>query len=334
MKAITNGNPEPLLDVEELSVRFDTRDGPVHAVQDVSFTVRRGEVVGIVGESGCGKSVTASSIAGLLPPSGRIAGGTVVFDGLDLTEADVRSRTAVRGRRIGMIFQHPKASLDPTCRVGHQIAEPLRLHLNLGRSEAWERAVELLATVGIPDPLRRARAYPYELSGGMAQRVLIASAIACEPELLIADEPTTAVDVTVQAQLLRLLKDLCSRLGLAVLVISHDLGVVASLAQRVYVMYAGRIVEEGPVHDVLLTPSHPYTRALLQCCVTQEAKPGDLMSIPGTVPTMMADAHECTFVERCSVRSIVGEERCRSGEPPLFEMGPERRVRCWAQERR
>jgi peptide/nickel transport system ATP-binding protein len=295
----------------------------------VDLTVDRGEVVSVVGESGCGKSVTAQTLMRLLRPPGRIVGGSVRLDGEDLLAVSERRMADIRGGRVAMLVQQPKATHDPTCRVGDHVAEPLRLHRGMSKRDAWERAIELLELVGIPEPARRARAYPHQLAGGMAQRVMSASALSCEPDLLIADEPTTALDVTVQAQILRLLKDLCERLGLGVLIITHDFGVVASLAKRVYVMYAGRVVEEGTVEDVLLAPQHPYTEALLRCCVSAEASNGELFVIGGSVPSLSEKPTACTFAGRCHVREELGDRRCQTEEPALLQVGSLQRSRCW-----
>jgi peptide/nickel transport system ATP-binding protein len=322
----------PLLEVSRLRAYFQGDRGVVRAVDGIDLTVDRGEVVGLVGESGCGKSATAQAILRLLRPPGRAVGGSVLLDGEDLMELSERRMASVRGGRVAMLFQHPKATLDPTCRVGDHVAEPLRLHRGMGKKEAWDRAVELLGMVGIPDPARRAKAYPHQLSGGMAQRVMIATALSGEPDLLIADEPTTALDVTVQAQILRLLKELCERLGLGVLIITHDFGVIASLADRVYVMYAGRVVEQGAVERVLLEPQHPYTEALLRCCVSSEHPDRELFVIGGSVPALTEPTINCAFADRCHVKGELGDQRCDTKEPGMFAVGSGHLSRCWRAE--
>jgi peptide/nickel transport system ATP-binding protein len=265
--------PDPLLQVEHLTVTFETAPAPVVAVDDVSFSIARGETLGVVGESGSGKSVTAFSILRLLQPPGRITAGRVLFQGRDLLSLSEREMREVRGAGISLIFQEPMTALNPVMRVGDQIAEALTVHNKATRREARERAVELLESVRIPDAARRVRDYPHQLSGGMRQRVMIAIALACRPPLVIADEPTTALDVTIQAQVLDLMRDLKSRLDLALLLITHDFGVIAEMADRVAVMYKGRIVEEGPVRQILREPRHEYTRALLAAVPGTTARP-------------------------------------------------------------
>ena len=320
----TNG---VLLDVRDLRTQFTTDDGLVRAVDGVSFDVRKGEVLGIVGESGCGKSVTNLSVLGLLPkPQGRIAGGSVRFDGRELVGLPERELQKVRGNRIAMIFQDPMTSLNPYLTVEEQLAEVGMLHLHLPREQAVARAVDLLGRVGISDPARRIRSYPHEFSGGMRQRVMIAMALLCDPALLIADEPTTALDVTIQAQILELLKDLRRERGMAIILITHDLGVVAGICDRVVVMYAGRIVEEGSTRDIFSRPTHPYTLALLRSVprVDGEAH-GRLAHIEGRPPRLdRGEFHECTFAPRCAfVR-----DACRKGEPALVAFAPGRARRC------
>jgi peptide/nickel transport system ATP-binding protein len=308
-----------LLDVENLQTHFRTPDGIVRAVDGVSFAVGRGETVAVVGESGSGKSVMANSILRLIPqPPGKIA-GRIRFEGEDLLALSERAMRNIRGNRISMVFQEPMTSLNPVLTVGRQIAEPLRLHQRLGGREVARRAVEMLSLVGIAEPHRRASEYPHQLSGGMRQRVMIAIALACNPQLLIADEPTTALDVTIQAQILDLMSDLKRRVGAAIIIITHDLGVVAEIAERVIVMYAGRKVEEAKVGDLFRTPRHPYTQGLLAAVprlgsslAGAEAR---LAEIPGTVPSLKARVAGCVFASRCTMARDV----CRQVAPALEE---------------
>ncbi len=308
-----------LLEVENLQTHFRTPDGVNRAVDGVSFAVERGETVAIVGESGCGKSVTANSILRLVPqPPGKIA-GQIRFEGEDLLALSERAMRDIRGNRISMVFQEPMTSLNPVLTVGGQIAETLRLHQRLGRTAVAERAVEMLSLVGIAEPRRRASEYPHQLSGGMRQRVMIAIALACNPKLLIADEPTTALDVTIQAQILDLMADLKKRVGAAIILITHDLGVVAEIAERVIVMYAGRKVEEARVTDLFRAPRHPYTQGLLAAVpklgsslAGAEAK---LAEIPGVVPSLKHRIAGCVFASRCAFARDV----CRQVAPALEE---------------
>jgi oligopeptide/dipeptide ABC transporter ATP-binding protein len=314
-----------LLSVEHLCTSFATERGVVRAVDDVSFTVGEGRTFGLVGESGCGKSVTALSIMGLIEAPGRVeAGSRIVFRDRDLAGLDESELRLIRGKELSMIFQEPVSSLNPVFTVGWQIAEALRAHQGLSRRDADVRASELLELVGIPEPARRMRDFPHQLSGGMCQRVMIAMALACEPKLLIADEPTTALDVTVQAQILELIFDLRDRLGMSVLLITHDLGVVAELADDVAVMYAGKVVERGPVADVFASPQHPYTEALLQSIpllgMTQ-AEP--LRVIRGQVPSLFEMPTGCRFRTRCDYAF----DLCRD-EPPAFPIGRQESA-CW-----
>ena len=280
----------PLLSVQDLSVEFRTRRGTARVLDGVSFELRRGETLGVVGESGCGKSVTALAILRLIAqPPGRIAGGRVMFEGRDLLQLSEPDMRDVRGNRISMIFQEPMTSLNPVYTVGDQIAEAVRLHEGLSRRDALQRAQEMLDAVGIPDPARRVHEYPHQFSGGMRQRVMIAMALACKPDVLIADEPTTALDVTVQAQIFDLIADLRERTGTAVILITHDMGAIAEMADHVAVMYAGHVIELGAVADVLERPLHPYTQGLIACAPGRRAKSHDdsrapLVEIPGTVP--------------------------------------------------
>lgn len=315
-----------LLVVEDLHTTFENDARVVRAVDGVSFTVARGEIVAVVGESGSGKSATGLSILRLLPRHGRVASGRVLLGGTDLGGLPEDGMRTVRGRRIAMIFQDPMTCLNPYLRVEDQLTEVSMLHLGDSRQDASARAVKLLDRVGIPDAALRARSYPHELSGGMRQRVMIAMALLCDPELLIADEPTTALDVTIQAQILDLLRELVRERGLGVLLITHDLGVVAEVSERMLVMYAGRIVESGPTREVLGRPHHPYTLALLRSVPSLEARAlGRLESIVGMPPRLdRGPFTECTFAPRCA---FVHAE-CRAGDPPLVEISAGRSRRC------
>jgi peptide/nickel transport system ATP-binding protein len=311
------GTAGPLLSVRGLVTTFQTPKGPVAAVDHVDLDVARGEVVGLVGESGCGKSVTALSVLRLVPdPPGRVEGGQVLFDGRDLLTLPEREMRAVRGRRISMIFQEPMTALNPVFTVASQIGETLRLHLGMSKAQALEKTVSLLAQVGIPSPAERAREYPHQLSGGMRQRVMIAMAIACEPDLVFADEPTTALDVTIQAQILALLADLKRRTGMALVLISHDLGVIAEMADRVLIMYAGRVVESARTADLFAGPLHPYTRGLLMS-LPHAGQGGRLAAIPGAVPALTELPGGCKFRPRCPDAFAA----CEGPEPALVSIG-------------
>jgi peptide/nickel transport system ATP-binding protein len=320
----------PVLDVKGLQTVFFTNSGLFRAVDDVSFTVGRGETLAIVGESGCGKSVTALSIMRLVPdPPGRIVGGTVVLEGTDLLALDEAGMRAIRGNRISMIFQEPMTSLNPVMRIGDQITEAVHLHRKMSRKEAWKQAVEMLRFVRIPEPERRAVEYPHQLSGGMRQRAMIAMALACRPALLIADEPTTALDVTIQAQILALVLELQKELGMGLILITHDLGVVAQTAQRVIVMYAGRKVEEADVETLFAQPRHPYTRGLMASIPTVPL-PGvktdaRLVEIPGMVPSLTNLPAGCAFAPRCTLAI----PRCREEYPPLQNFAGNHLAACW-----
>jgi oligopeptide/dipeptide ABC transporter ATP-binding protein len=316
----------PLLEVRNLVTRFTTEAGDVSAVDGVDLTLTRGRTLGIVGESGCGKSVTALSIMRLLPqPMARIARGSVCFEGTDLVHADDEHLHSVRGRRLAMIFQEPMTALNPVHRIGRQIGESLRLHFGLDEREATARAVALLHQVGIPDPELRVTEYPHQLSGGMRQRVMIAIALACDPALLIADEPTTALDVTVQAQVLDLLRAEREARAMALILITHDLGVIAENCDEVLVMYAGRVAEEGRVADLYARPRHPYTRGLLASMPRLETpRKQRLPVIEGMVPALTAMPAGCRFASRCAWR----EARCDREVPPLREAAPGHRVAC------
>jgi peptide/nickel transport system ATP-binding protein len=315
----------PLLEIEDLTVEFATAQGVVRAVDGVSFTLNPGEVLGLVGESGSGKTVTCRALIRLLPGrQARIVGGQARLEGIDLLALEEAEMMAVRGARIGMIFQNPLTHLDPVMTIGEQIAEPLRAHRGMSRKEALEHAEQLLRQVGIPDPRTRVRSYPHEFSGGMRQRALIAAALACRPKLLIADEPTTALDVTVQAQILRLLLDLRERTGLAIILISHDLGVIAQTCDTVAVMYAGRIVERADKRSLLRRPLHPYTGGLIgsQPAATRPHEP--LPSIPGQPPSLADLPRGCRFHPRCAY----AEPACRIERPPLVEPDPGHETAC------
>jgi len=316
-----------LLEVRGLQTWFDTRAGTARAVDGVDLRVERGETMALVGESGSGKSVTAYSILRLVAQPGRIVGGQVLFDGVDLLKLDQRGIRAVRGKRIGMIFQEPLAALNPVWTIGEQIVEAIRLHRPVSRRAAWARAVELLERVQMPSAAQRAHEYPHRLSGGMRQRAMIAIALACDPDLLIADEPTTALDVTTQAQILALLKELQRELGMGLLLITHDLGVVAEVADRAAVMYAGRVVEEGAVAQLFVQPSHPYTAGLLRSLQVEALAPGArLPEIAGTVPLLTAMPAGCAFAPRCTQ----AQTGCVVDAPPLTAIGDAQRVACFA----
>jgi peptide/nickel transport system ATP-binding protein len=330
----------PLLEVDGLKTWFYTRDGVVRAVDGVSFSVAAGETLAIVGESGCGKSVTSLSLLRLIAsPPGRILAGRIVFEGRDLLKLNDEAMRALRGNKISMIFQEPMTSLNPVLTIGRQVAEVFSLHQGLSAEQAMTRAVEMLQLVNIPEAARRVKQYPHELSGGMRQRVMIAMALACNPQLLIADEPTTALDVTIQAQILDLMRSLKLRTGAAIVLITHDLGVVAEMAQRVVVMYAGRKVEEAPVEALFDQPRHPYTRGLMRSVphLSSEADAitGEgglrrrLEEIPGTVPSLKEPIAGCLFAPRCGFAT----DHCRSESPPLEKVGDGHWVACWEAER-
>jgi oligopeptide/dipeptide ABC transporter ATP-binding protein len=318
---------EAILEVRKLRTSFPSEDGWVHAVDNVSFNVRRGEAVALVGESGCGKSVTAMSIMRLVASPGRITAGEIVFKGRNLTEASEKEMREVRGNDIAMVFQEPMTSLNPVFKIGAQVAEAIRIHRKVGKKEAWKQAGDMLELVSIPDPHKRLDDYPHQLSGGMRQRVMIAMALSCDPELLIADEPTTALDVTIQAQIMELLAGLQKKLGLAVLLITHDLGVVAEFCERVIVMYTGRVVEQASVRDLFANPAHPYTRGLLKSLpsVTKADRTERLPTIAGMVPPLTALPSGCKFNPRCpDVMDI-----CLGNEPARMLVGPGHDARCY-----
>jgi oligopeptide/dipeptide ABC transporter ATP-binding protein len=321
---------EALLAVKNLRTTFFTGDGRVDAVDNVSFSVRRGEAVALVGESGCGKSVTAMSIMRLVAAPGKITGGEIRFKGRDLAALSEREMRNVRGNDIAMVFQEPMTSLNPVFKIGAQVAEAIRIHRKVGKKEAWKQAGEMLELVSIPDPHKRLHDYPHQLSGGMRQRVMIAIALSCDPELLIADEPTTALDVTIQAQIMELLASLQKKLGLAVLLITHDLGVVAEFCERIVVMYTGRVVEEAPVSQLFANPAHPYTRGLLKSLPSIDATaagatPGRLPTIAGMVPPISNLPRGCKFNPRCpDVMDI-----CLGNEPALMPIAAGQSARCY-----
>lgn len=320
----------PLLTVRGLRTSFCTSRGELKAVDGVDLDVAAGEVLCLVGESGSGKSVLALSLLRLIEPPGAILGGEVLFDGRDVGAMPRRELRRLRGRDIGIVFQQPQGCLNPVRRIGWQVAEPLMQADGLGRARAWDAAVEMLRSVGLPAPADKARAYPHQLSGGQAQRVMIAVALALRPRLLIADEPTTALDVTVQAQILDLLRDRCRAIGAAMILVTHDLGVVAKLADRVAVMYAGRIVEQGSVAELFAAPKHPYTRGLLQAAPRLGQGGERLADIPGGIPDLARMPDGCAFAPRCDTRRRLGLTRCLSETPPFFPPLGVECARCWA----
>jgi peptide/nickel transport system ATP-binding protein len=331
--AETISNEAPLLEVEGLQTFFDLRHGVVKAVDGVSFSLKPHETLAIVGESGCGKSITALSLMRLVPdPPGRIAGGSVKLDGVDLMKLDDKAMRGVRGKDIAMIFQEPMTSLNPVLTIGSQIAEVLLLHEAIDRRQTWQKAIDMLRLARIPEPEQRAKEYPHQLSGGMRQRAMIAMALACNPKVLIADEPTTALDVTIQAQILDIMLDLQAKLGTAIILITHDLGVVAETAQRVIVMYAGRKVEEAPVGELFARPQHPYTHGLMASIPRLALMRGEgddtrerLQEIPGMVPALIDLPAGCVFAPRCAH----AEDRCRTTYPAYEEKRPGHWAACW-----
>ncbi|MEL7463363.1 MAG: ABC transporter ATP-binding protein [Pseudomonadota bacterium] len=316
-----------VLDVKGLKTIFHVRDGAVHAVNDVSFSIREGELLGVVGESGSGKSVTMMSLMGLLPtPPAEITQGEVLYQGRDVLKMTEAQRRELRGGEVGFVFQDPMTSLNPVFTVGYQLVEPLRKHLGLSKKAALDRAAELLALVGIPSPAARLNDYPHQFSGGMRQRVMIAIALACDPKVLIADEPTTALDVTIQAQILDLVQKLREELGMGVIWITHDLGVVAGIADRVMVMYGGQVVESAPVRELFDNPKHPYTRALIQTIPDLSGeRPDRLRSIAGQPPILRAPPSSCPFAARCDHV----HDKCLNANPPREDTGAGHDVACW-----
>ncbi len=315
----------PLLEVQNLTTHFFTEDGVIRAVEDLSFEIHSGEILSLVGESGCGKSVTGLSILRLIPsPPGKIMSGKILFDSRDLLKLEESEMEKVRGNKISMIFQEPMTSLNPVFTIGDQIMETLFLHQGLDKKRAREKAIEILARVKIPSPESRIDAYPHQLSGGMRQRAMIAMALACQPKLLIADEPTTALDVTIQAQVLRLIKEIQREMGMSVMLITHDLGVVAETADRVAVMYAGRLVEYAPLNDIFTEMRHPYTKGLLESIPHLKQKDKRLNAIPGQVPNPLDLPSGCKFNPRC----YLAIEACKKEEPPLFQVNGDHFSRC------
>ena len=317
---------DALLKVENLTTVFESEEGVSRVVDGVSFAIGQAEMVGLVGESGCGKSVTALSIMRLIAePPGRITGGAIYFEGTDLLTLPEKDMRKVRGNKISIVFQEPLSSLNPVFTCGEQVREAIALHQRLGKRASKEKAIEMLRLVRIPDPEKRYGNYPHQMSGGMRQRVMIAMALSCEPKLLIADEPTSALDVSVQGQIIELLSDLQSRMRMAVLLITHDLAVVAQMVSRIIVMYAGTIFEESPVRELFREPRHPYTEGLLASIAKPGARGGLLPTIPGSVPEPLLLPAGCRFSDRCPKRF----EKCTCQEPPLFEVSVGHRSRCW-----
>ena len=314
-----------LLDIQGLTTHFFTRSGVIKAVDNLSIRLAKGRVLGLVGESGCGKTVTALSILNLVPPPGKIVSGKILFEGRDLLSLDPAEMRAIRGAKISMIFQEPMTALNPVFTVGDQIAEVLTTHQDVTKQQALQTATELLRSVGIPSPEKRVDEYPHQLSGGMRQRVMIAMAIACKPLLILADEPTTALDVTIQAHILELVAKIQADMGMALVLVTHDLGLIAERAHEVAVMYAGRIMEQAETKELFLNPQHPYTRGLMASIPKPgEARKERLRTIPGTVPRLSDLPRGCTFAPRCDIKT----EKCES-EPDLVEVKPAHFVRCW-----
>ncbi|QCR33553.1 ABC transporter ATP-binding protein [Lysinibacillus sp. SGAir0095] len=319
-------NQTPVLEVKNLKTHFFTDEGVAKAVDGVSFYLNKGETLGIVGESGCGKSMTSLSILKLIPtPPGKIVEGEVLLNNEDINKMSNEQLRQVRGNKISMIFQEPMTSLNPVISVGEQIAESLRLHQKLTRKQAWARAVEMLKLVGIPAPEKRAKQEPYQLSGGMRQRVMIAMALACNPDVLIADEPTTALDVTIQAQILEILRDLQKQMGMSIIFITHDLGVVAEVCDKVAVMYAGQIIEEGSADSIFEQPLHPYTEGLINSIPKLYAEQEELATIEGSVPSPYHYPVGCRFAERCQFATDI----CKEKQPEFVQMGEGKSVRCF-----
>jgi len=324
-------NPEAtkVLEVKDVTTCFFTDIGVATAVDRVSFSVNQGDTLGIVGESGCGKSVTALTIMQLIPqPPGKVTSGQIIFNGTDLLRLSDKEMRQIRGEKISMIFQDPMTSLNPVFKVGEQISEVIRLHQKLSKKESFNQAIELFKSVGIPSPEKRVYEYPHQLSGGMRQRAMIAMAISCQPNLMIADEPTTALDVTIQAQILDVIQDLKENIGSSIILITHDLGVIAETAQTVIVMYAGKIMEYAPAEDLFEKPCHPYTVGLMQSIPSLEQDTEKLPVIPGLVPSLFEIPPGCAFNNRCN--HVM--ERCFNEEPPLIDITPSVKCRCWLYE--
>jgi oligopeptide/dipeptide ABC transporter ATP-binding protein len=320
---------DALLEVHNLKTYFYTEDGVVKAVDGVDFTVGRGEVLGLVGESGCGKSVTSLSIMRLIGIPGKVVEGEIIFEGRNLLQLSESEMVHMRGNRMSMIFQQPQSSLNPVFKIGDQVAEVMQIHQNMGKEESWNKAVELLRLVGIPDPESKAHSFPHEVSGGQAQRVMIAMALALNPQLLIADEPTTALDVTIQAQILDLLRDLRTRMDTAVILITHDLGVISEMADRVAVMYAGRIVEQADIKTLFKKPVHPYTQGLMASIPILGTVKDVLDVIPGSVPNLVNLPPGCQFAPRCRSRVEYQLSICTQVEPQLLPYELDHLCRCW-----
>lgn len=320
---------QPVIEIKDLKVYFDTPHGPAKAVDGVSYSVNAGKTLGVVGESGCGKTISSLAILRLIPPSGRIAGGQVIFENRDLLAISDEELRRVRGAKIAMIFQEPMTALNPVFTIGNQVAEAVRLHRGASHKEAWDRATEMLKKVGIPSPEKRVGEYPHQLSGGMRQRAMIAMALSCDPKLLIADEPTTALDVTIQAQILELMVDLKAQTGASVILITHDLGVVAQTCEDVVVMYAGKVVEAAPVRSIFSSPAHPYTQGLLESVASRKRGRGErLMEIKGSVPSLSAMPSGCPFHPRCPKVMDV----CRELTPALSPIPSGSSAACWLYE--
>lgn len=327
MESMHIHNPEKILEVNDLRTRFHIAEGTVYAVNGVSFNLNYAETVAVVGESGCGKSVTMMSILGLIPiPPGEIVSGEALYHNRDLLKLSEAELGQIRGMEIAMVFQDPMTALNPVLSVGRQLGEPLRVHLGMNKQDIHQRSIELLEQVGIPDPIQRLREYPHQFSGGQRQRLMIAMSLACSPSILIADEPTTALDVTIQAQIIELVQDIRQQLNMAVIWITHDLGVVAGLADRVLVMYAGFIVEEAKVDHLFEYPQHPYTQALLAALPrVDRRRDARLLSIPGAPPNLLVKPKGCPFAARCSMVF----ERCRDEMPPLIQVADNHQAACW-----
>lgn len=317
---------QKVLEVKNLKTHFFTKEGVSKAVDGVSFYLNKGETIGVVGESGCGKSMTSLSILNLIPsPPGKIVDGEILLHGKNIVGLSQEELRKIRGKKISMIFQEPMTSLNPVLTVGEQIAETIRLHEKLPRKQAWDKAVEMLRIVGIPSPEKRAKQEPYQLSGGMRQRVMIAMALACSPDVLIADEPTTALDVTIQAQILEILKDLQQKMGMSIIFITHDLGVVSEMCDKVAVMYAGQVIEEGVTEQLFEEPLHPYTRGLIDSLPKLYEEQDELQTIEGSVPSPYHYPEGCRYADRCPF----AQELCRAAQPELIEMAEGRKVRCY-----